>query len=133
VSEVGVVVRDGKRVLLCRRPADADRWQNMWEVPHAEREPGEDTDAAAVRVAKELTGFAVEPGAGVMTIKHGVTRYAITLVCVEAALVGGSFAPGFYAEAKWVTPAELAAYPVSSPQRKLMTELANPNRQKRLF
>ena len=67
------------------------------------------------------------------TIKHGVTRYAITLVCVEATRKSGTFAPGAYAAAKWVTPAELAEYPVSAPQRKLMTALADPNRQGRLF
>jgi A/G-specific adenine glycosylase len=133
VSEVGVVIRRGRRVLLCRRPADAERWQNMWEVPHAVRGSGEELGAAAVRVARELTGLEVEPGTEVLTVKHGVTRFAITLTCVEAARRGGTFAPEFYAEAKWVAPADLAAYPVSSPQRKLMTELANPNRQKRLF
>ena len=133
VSEVGVVIRDGDKVLLCQRPADAGRWQNMWEIPHAPRASDEDVTAAAVRVTKELTGFDVEPGAEVMTVKHGVTRYAITLVCVEAELAGGAFARGAYAEARWVTPAELAAYPVSAPQRKLMTALADPNRQPRLF
>jgi A/G-specific adenine glycosylase len=133
VSEVGVVIRDGDKLLLCRRPPDAGRWQNMWEVPHAPCGEGEDVSDAAARVAKELTGLAVEVGAEVQTIRHGVTRYAITLVCVEAALTGGTFTPGAYAEAKWVTPAELAAFPVSSPQRKLMTTLAHPNRQPRLF
>jgi len=68
-----------------------------------------------------------------MTIKHGVTRFAITLACVEAHHRGGSFTPGFYAAAKWLLPAELTDYPVSSPQRKLMTELAKITRQKRLF
>ena len=133
VSEVGVVVRGGGRVLLCRRPADAGRWQNMWEVPHAVRHVGEETDAAAVRVVKELTGFDVEPRGELMIVKHGVTRYAITLVCVEAAVRGGAFASGFYAAAEWPTPDRLGDYPVSSPQRKLMTELANPHRQPRLF
>jgi A/G-specific adenine glycosylase len=133
VNEVGVVVRDGAKLLLCRRPADAGRWQNMWEVPHAPRTDAEDISDAAARVAKELTGFEVDPGAEVMTIRHGVTRYAITLVCVESALAGGVFVPGAYAEARWVTPAELAEFPVSSPQRKLMTALAAPNRQPRLF
>ena len=133
VSEVGVVIRSGDTLLLCQRPANAGRWQNMWEVPHAPRADAEDVSEAAVRVAKELTGLDVEPGADVMTIKHGVTRYAITLACVEATRVGGAFVPGSYADAKWVTPADLAAYPVSSPQRKLMTALADPNRQPRLF
>jgi A/G-specific adenine glycosylase len=133
VSEVGVVVRDGGKVLLCRRPADAGRWQNMWEVPHAERAGGEELSDAAARVAKELTGLDVEPGAELLTIKHGVTRYAITLACVEASLAGGSFAPGAYAEARWLAPEELAEYPVSAPQRKLMTALARPDPQGRLF
>jgi len=133
VSEVGVVLRSGEKVLLCQRPADAGRWQNMWEVPHAPRADGEDVNEAAVRVAKELTGVIVEATTEVMTIKHGVTRYAITLVCVEAERTGGAFAPGAYAAARWVTPAELAEFPVSAPQRKLMTALADPNRQRRLF
>ena len=105
----------------------------MWEVPHAARGPGEDLFAAAARAARELTGLGVEPGAEVTTIRHGVTRFRITLACVEATLRDGEFAPGSYAEARWVTPAELADFPVSAPQRKLMTELANPNRLRRLF
>jgi A/G-specific adenine glycosylase len=133
VSEVGVVVRDRGRVLLCQRRADATRWQNMWEVPHAERRPGEELPEAAVRVAKELTGLEVEPGAHVMTIRHGVTRFRITLACVEATVRKGKFAPGVYAAAKWVKLADLGDYPVSAPQRLLMTELAKPSKQKRLF
>jgi A/G-specific adenine glycosylase len=133
VAEVGVVIRDGGKVLLCRRRADAARWQNMWEVPHAEQQPGEDAATAAMRVAKELTGLRVEVGPEVTTIRHGVTRYAITLVCLEAMRTGGEFRSDFYAEGTWATPGELADYPVSSPQRKLMSELARPSRQPRLF
>jgi len=133
VREVGVVVGDGDRVLLCRRRADAGRWQNMWEVPHAEARDGEDAATAAVRVAGELTGLAVAAGEEVLTVSHGVTRYAITMTCVAAALRGGAFAPGFYAEARWVAAGELGDYPVSAPQRRLMTELARPGRQRRLF
>ncbi|HEV3436672.1 MAG TPA: A/G-specific adenine glycosylase [Gemmata sp.] len=125
VSEVGVVVRDGSRVLLCRRPEDAGRWQNMWEVPHAPRATDEEVSIAVVRVAKELTGLDVEAGAEVLTIRHAVTRYRIALVCVEAALRGGQFTPGFYAASEWLTPSELDKHPVSSPQRKLMRELAS--------
>jgi len=84
-------------------------------------------------VAKELTGLDVEAGAEVLTIRHAVTRYRITLVCVEAALRGGQFTPGFYAASEWLPPGELDKHPVSSPQRKLMRELGKFGRQKRLF
>lgn len=133
VNEVGVVIRDGDKVLLCQRPADAGRWQNMWEVPHAAVRDGEPLADAAARVAAELTGLAVEPGAELLTVKHGVTRYAITMTCVEAAIRGGAFAPGYYAAGRWLAPAELGDYPVSSPQRKLIAALTNPPAQRRLF
>ena len=133
VREVGVVVWRGPKLLLCRRPSDAGRWQNMWEVPHAEVGGDESDEAAAVRVVRELTGLTVTPGADVAVIKHGVTRYAITLSVLSARRTAGRFASGFYAEAKWVTPAELAGFPVSAPQRKLMTRLTEPPEQGRLF
>ncbi|MBA4190176.1 MAG: A/G-specific adenine glycosylase [Planctomycetaceae bacterium] len=125
VSEVGIVIRRGKQILLCRRPANAGRWQNMWEVPHAERIEGEELSVAAVRVAKELTGLTVKPGDEIIAIRHSVTRYRITLACVEATAAKGTFAPGFYTEAKWLTVAELADYPVSAPQRKLVNALVS--------
>ena len=133
VSEVGIVIRRGELVLLCKRPANAGRWQNMWEVPHAERQPDEELTAAARRVTRELTGLEVEPGAELLTLTHPVTRYRITLACVEATALHGDFQSGFYSEAKWLPPAELRDYPVSSPQRKLMTALAHPRLQRPLF
>ncbi len=134
VAEVGVVIRDGSRVLLCRRPADAGRWQNMWEVPHAPRQDDEETDAAGARIAEELTGLEVTPGAEIMTIKHAVTRYAITLVCVAATVRRGAFSQGAYTEGRWVELSELGQFPVSSPQRKLMTQIARSGpKQQHLF
>lgn len=123
VREVGVVVRNGSRILLCQRPTDSRRWQNMWEIPHAPQGVDEDVSTAAVRVAKELVGLDVKAGAEVLTIHHAVTRYRIALVCVEATLRDGQFTPGFYAASEWLTPDELDRHPVSSPQRKLMRKL----------
>jgi A/G-specific adenine glycosylase len=134
VREVGVAVRDRRgRLLVCRRPADATRWQNMWELPHGEVRAGESDADAAVRVADELTGVDITPGPELMTVKHGVTRWAITLVVLEATRAGRRFNPGAYAEAKWATAAELAELPVSAPQRTVLTEVARSGRQRRLF
>jgi A/G-specific adenine glycosylase len=96
----------------------------MWEVPHGERTATEDTGKAAKRIAKELTGLSVEPGREMVTIKHTVTRFAITLVCVAARRRGGRFERGFYQRARWIDPDQLARYPVSAPQRRLMNVLA---------
>lgn len=124
VKEVGVVIRDRGRILFCRRPGDAVRWQNMWEVPHAPYLPGESTDAAAQRIARVLVGMNVTPGGAILELRHSVTRSEITLHCVEAVRRGGTFAPAYYSAARWLTPAETADLPVSSPQRKLISHLA---------
>jgi A/G-specific adenine glycosylase len=105
----------------------------MWEVPHGETLPDEADDVAAVRLAKELTGVTVRTGAELLTLKHGVTRWSITMVCLEATRVRGQFRSGFYAAGEWVELAKLEAYPVSAPQRLLMDELAKGGRQLRLF
>jgi A/G-specific adenine glycosylase len=132
VQESAVVVRRGGEVLLAQRPA-AGRWAGLWEFPHGPVAPGEGHEAAAARLLTELTGLAARLGPELLTVRHGVTRYQITLVCFEADYLGGEFRSPFYAQARWVAPAALAAYPVSSPQRKLARALGQPGRQRRLF
>jgi A/G-specific adenine glycosylase len=134
VDEVAVAVRDTSgRVLLCRRPPDAKRWADLWEAPHGERSAGETDAEAAQRVTVELTGVTVAPGPEVVTVKHGVTRFAITMICLEAVRIMGDFRPGAYAAGRWVDPADAVGFPLSSPQRTLFAELAKRGRQRRLF
>ncbi|MGL4550929.1 MAG: A/G-specific adenine glycosylase, partial [Gemmataceae bacterium] len=118
VEEVAAVVcRDG-RVFLGRRPAGG-RWANLWEFPRVEVRPGEAFRDAAVRAAASA-GLTVTAAGVLTTVAHGVTRWRITLRAVEAAWVGGQFTAGAYAEGRWLTVAELAVLPVSSPQRRLI-------------
>jgi A/G-specific adenine glycosylase len=67
-----------------------------------------------------------------MTLTHGITRYRITLACYEADHAGGEFRSDFYAAGEWVAPGELAAYPVSAPQRRL-AKAVSAAQQGRLF
>jgi A/G-specific adenine glycosylase len=122
VQEAAVVVRRGDRVLLAQRPATG-RWAGMWEFPHGALEEGETPAAAARRLGPALTGLEMELGAEVLTVRHGITRYHVTLVCFEAEHVGGNFRSPFYVGGEWLAPADLAAYPVSSPQRRLARAL----------
>ncbi len=133
VREVAFAVRRGPRLLLAQRRANATRWANMWEFPHGELQAGETYEAAAARLLPALTGLDAELGPELMTVRHGVTRFRITLVCFEAICRGGTFASSFYSRGLWLRPQELAAYPVSTPQRKLTRAAAGAARQLRLF
>jgi A/G-specific adenine glycosylase len=131
VDEAAVVVRQGPRVLLVQRPAQG-RWAGMWEFPHGAVAAGETHEAAARRLLRELTALEAELGPELLTVRHGVTRFRITMVCLEAELRGGAFASSFYQEGRWVLPMQLKDYPVSVPQRRLARALTGP-RQQRLF
>jgi A/G-specific adenine glycosylase len=133
VRESAVVIWRGGKVLLVQRPADASRWAGLWEFPHGPLQDDETHEAAAGRLAAELTGLRVRLGAELATVRHGITRYRITIVCFEATHASGEFRSGFYAEARWVGPEELASYPVSSPQRRLARSLTAAGRQRNLF
>ena len=132
VREAAAVVRRGERVLLLQRPAEG-RWASMWEFPHAPLTEMESPDEAAARFLPELTGLEARLGPELVTLRHGVTRFRITLVCFEAEYLSGDFHSAFYRQGVWLTPHELAVHPVSSPQRRLAEVLADDDRPRRLF
>jgi A/G-specific adenine glycosylase len=132
VQESAVVVRRGLEVLFVQRPAGG-RWAGMWEFPHGPLLQGESHEAAASRLLQQLTGLHAKVGSEMLTIRHSITRYRITLTCFEAEYVGGEFQSRFYAEGRWLPLADLAAYPVSSPQRRLARFLLSPSQERRLF
>ncbi len=133
VAEVGVILHDDRAVCLFQRQNDSKRWAGMWEVPHGEVAAAETLEDAATRVVRELTGFTAALGEEVATVRHGVTRYAITLTGFTAQRRGGDFAAGYYTQCREVPVAELADYPMSTSQRRLLAEWRRPGRARRLF
>jgi A/G-specific adenine glycosylase len=120
--EAALLVRRRGRVLLVRRP-EGQRWAGLWDFP---RYPVESEQPACL--VEELAGHVrghlgllVEVGQCLATLRHGVTRFRITLDCYEARYVGtakplASVPP---TETRWLHPKELADYPLSTTGRKL--------------
>jgi A/G-specific adenine glycosylase len=133
VRESAVVIRRAGEVFLAQRPESASRWANLWEFPHGPLDEGESHESAAVRLARALAGLDVALGPEVLTLRHGVTRYRITMACYEAESPAGEFRSDFYSSGRWVAPARLVDYPVSAPQRRLAKALVAPQRQRTLF
>jgi len=124
VREAAIAIRQRGKVLIGRRPPNAARWQNMWELPHAEIARGAKANQAAANIAEKLTGLEVAIGQELGTVRHTVTRFAISMTCWEAKRVRGRLRSPFYSELRWAAVEELGEYPVSSPQRRLMSVLA---------
>jgi A/G-specific adenine glycosylase len=126
VDEVAVIVRKRDRLLLVQRP-DEGRWAKMWEFPHHPREAKESADVAARRLLTTL-GMDADLLGEFATIRHTVTRFRITMVCLHVQHRHGSLRAGLYPKTAWICPADLHDYPLSTPQRRLARRLLEVDR-----
>ena len=117
IEKVAVVVRKRGKLLIVQRP-DQGRWAKMWEFPHHALEDGESTKAAGLRLLQGL-GIEGDVADEFAAIRHSVTRFRITMTCLDVAHRRGVVRAGLHANAAWVRPADLHAYPLSAPQRRL--------------
>jgi A/G-specific adenine glycosylase len=120
VHEAAVVVWRGPKVLL-RQHVAGERWAGLWDFPRfalAQSAPAE-RDLALAEGVERLCGLRVEPGEQLATIKHGVTRFRITLDCYHARSRAGRLIPAGGAAMKWVPPSELADHALSTTGRKI--------------
>ena len=125
VREAAVVVRRGNKVLLRQRP-QGERWAGLWDFARfpliAQR--GAELATELRQKTLEQTGVRVEVGEQLTILKHGVTRFRITLYCYEAKHVSGKAKQHDGATLTWTTPDKLGDYPLSVTGRKLARLLA---------
>jgi A/G-specific adenine glycosylase len=120
VREAAVVVRRNGCVLL-RQRGKGERWENMWDFPRFELASEGPLFVREELIAKvrEQTGVLIEPGGVFKTIKHGVTRFRITLVCHEARPAGGRVRSTLERPVRWTPLADLPQLPLSVSGRKI--------------
>jgi A/G-specific adenine glycosylase len=126
VREATVVVwRSGK--VLIRQRATGERWAGMWDFPRfaLDRSNGELHHALAEGVIKQ-TGVAANIDRQLTTIKHGVTRFRITLECYEGRC-DSAFRIKSDPALQWLKPTELHTVALSVPARKLARLIAEQN------
>ncbi len=120
VAEAAVLVRRRGRVLLIQWPAGR-RWAGLWDFPRFAVQGKTDAEIHRELVDNVLrmTGVTISPGEHRKTLRHGVTRFRITLDCYDAEYLSHDGGGAENLKQKWVRPAELEHYPLSSTGRKL--------------
>jgi len=119
-------------VLLVQR-GQTKRWAGLWDFPrfalHAES-PAMIADEIAAQIANRCR-LNIDWRQQLATIKHGVTRFQITLEIHEAAIAKRAnqrrqndviLPPDNdppYVEQRWLLPKELADYPLNTTGRKI--------------
>ncbi len=120
LREAAVVVRKNGRVLV-RECGKTERWAGLWDFPRFELESEGSLFAQKEIVDKvrARTGITCALGPLLKTIKHGVTRYRITLDCYEAKFLSGRILQMRDAPIRWTALDDLAALPLSTTGRKI--------------
>ncbi|MEX0939052.1 MAG: A/G-specific adenine glycosylase [Pirellulales bacterium] len=119
VQEAAVAVRRNGRLLMLQVP-EGERWAGLWDFIRV-RLPSDDQaarDEQIIERVASLTGARVELAAHIATLKHGVTRFHITLHCHAADYVSGRLRPPQGGALKWFRVGELDDLPLSTTGRK---------------
>ena len=120
VREAAVIVRKNGSVLV-RQCGANERWAGLWDFPRFAVEadgPLFARNEIAAKVASQ-TGIACAPGGLLKTMKHGVTRYRITLDCYQASFVSGRVRATKSAAVQWLPVGQLSSLPLSTTGRKI--------------
>ena len=107
-------VADGDRFLIEQRPATG-RWAGMWQFVTVDAGNGEPTAAV---LADALSLATTEPR-HLGRVEHGLTHRRYTFDAYRCEVRGGIDRPE-PAPRRWVTPGEMAAYPLPRPHVKIV-------------
>ncbi len=132
VTEVALVVRRKNQILL-RQCGHDERWAGLWDFPRFALPEATDDVAPAAEMLRTAAGIEAAWGQHLTTIKHGVTRYRITLLCHEMTYEQGRLSPqpgpkGEERVWRWTEVQKLGELPLSTTGRKLARLVAPPKR-----
>ncbi|MCC7086234.1 MAG: A/G-specific adenine glycosylase [Pirellulales bacterium] len=119
VCEAAVIIDRRGKVLL-RKCANGERWAGLWDFPRFRLNAanGVSVPRQVVDNVRCLTGIQVNRPKPFATLRHGVTRFRITLDCYTATWKGAEKISNSQGQ-QWASAAELEDYPLSTTGRQL--------------
>ena len=123
VQMVAALVWRRGRVLVTQLPDSAPRWAGMWQFPNAERKAKETPEQALSRAVRDSVGLDAEATGLVAVVRHGVTRYRITLDAYRASAPKGRARALGCQALRWCAPAELGTLAMPAAHRKIAGKL----------
>ncbi len=108
---IALVVSDGQRLLVQRRPATVVNG-GLWEFPNVE------VGVAARNIAPLIEPYKLAAPAPFLRVRHSITRYRILLEAYRAEFPAGSTLGA--TEAIWKTAAEIKKLPFTSAHNKVL-------------
>ncbi len=119
-----IMHEDGKRFLLCQRPAHKARG-GLWEFLGGKVEPGETKAQALIRECREEIGVTIEPGKELIAVTHEYPDLTVHLTLISARIASGEVTLFEHQDACWVTAMEAEAVDLCPADRELLHMIRN--------
>jgi A/G-specific adenine glycosylase len=122
-DEAAVLLNDSEGSWLVRLCKDGERWAGLWDFPRYEMTSSGEHESSLKSNIRRDYGLTVSVGEKCHEIKHGVTRYRITLHVYSATLAKPPKALTRSSEAQWVSTQKLKTTPLNASARKIASML----------
>ncbi|MBN1993119.1 MAG: A/G-specific adenine glycosylase [Anaerolineae bacterium] len=117
------VIEQGKKILIAQRPLEG-MLGGLWEFPGGKQEANETLAECLQREIREELGIEIAVGRPVVTVKHSYTHFKITLHAFYCRLRRGQQPQALeVADWRWVTLAEIDAFPFARTDLKIIAAL----------
>jgi len=123
-TEAALLIHHPKKGYLVRLCLPEERWAGLWDFPRfdvSKLSAGESIEESLATQFLSKYDLSIEIRSLMSSMKHGVTKYRITLYCFEAALSPQSRPNRVGLE--WRTRDQLATLPLSSTGKRLWKQL----------
>jgi A/G-specific adenine glycosylase len=118
--EVALVLRRQDQLLL-RKRTEPGRYRHFWELPVCDARSGEDLRRTADRLLSEVSPVGIDFARQPIRLRYGIVNEIVELSgFIAESDLGVGADRSMSANYRWVSDLELAALPLSSPQRRLL-------------
>ena len=122
VKVVAALIRDGRKFLICKRPAHKARGL-LWEFVGGKVESGESPEQALVRECREELAITVEPLGIYAEVRHEYPDINISLTLFECAISQGEPRLLEHVEIRWIEPSQIPDFEFCPADREILEKL----------
>ena len=110
------------RFMICQRPAHKSCGL-LWEFVGGKAEPGETLPETLIRECREELGVTVQVGEPFMEVTHQYPDITVHLTLFHASIAQGEPQKLEHNDIRWITPAEIPAYPFCSADKVILERI----------
>ena len=122
VEVVAALIRDGKKFMICQRPAPKARGL-LWEFVGGKVEKGETDSEALIRECREEIDVELKVNDLFIDLVHEYPDITVHLSLYNAEIAEGEPKMLEHNDIKWITPAEIPQYDFCPADKEILVKI----------